>query len=40
MDDFLTMDFAGDGLGNFDSLVLDFDAPLAAGEEIEEFPMI
>eukprot|EP00980_Cylindrotheca_fusiformis_P001141 scaffold319_cov97-Cylindrotheca_fusiformis.AAC.1 len=41
MDDFLSMDFGGDGLGNFDSLVLDFDAPLAAGEEMDEsFPMI
>lgn len=41
MDDFLSLDFAGDGLGGFDSLVLDFDAPLAAGEEMDEtFPMI
>lgn len=41
-DDFLALDFGGSGgVGNFDSLVLDFDAPLGAGEEgMVDFPMI
>ena len=39
-DDFLSLDFGGSGVGNFDSLVLDFDAPLEAGEEGMDFPML
>lgn len=38
MDDFLSIDFGAPG--DFDSLDLDFDAPLAADEEMDAFPMI
>jgi hypothetical protein len=40
-DDIFGMDFeSGDGLGNFDSLELDFDKPLEEDEEQDDFPPI
>jgi hypothetical protein len=40
-DDIFGMDFgSGDAMGNFDSLDLDFDKPLEADEEQDDFPPI